>query len=84
MLDNAMLAHKRAKQSGKGSLVWYDQQLLNRMNQETLLIKQRHAALAQHEFKLYLQPKFEIPSLSLRCRSTGALEPQGRHPTASG
>ena len=65
MLDNAMLAHKRAKQSGKGSLVWYDQQLLNRMNQETLLIKQRHAALAQHEFKLYLQPKFEIPSLEV-------------------
>lgn len=65
MLDNAMLAHKRAKQCGKGSVVWYDQELLNRLNQETLLMKQRHTALAQHEFQLYLQPKFEIPSLEV-------------------
>lgn len=65
VLDNALLAHKNAKTMGKGCTVWYDQNLLDKLYQENMIIKQMHHALAQHEFKLYLQPKFSIPSLEI-------------------
>lgn len=65
MLDNALLAHKNAKKSGKGYTIWYGQSLLNQLKKENTLIKRMHYALLQGEFKLYLQPKFEIPSLKV-------------------
>lgn len=65
MLDNALLAHKNAKKSGKGCTIWYGQSLLNQLKKENTLIKRMHYALLQGEFKLYLQPKFEIPSLNI-------------------
>lgn len=65
MLDNALLAHKNAKKSGKGCTIWYGQSLLNQLKKENTLIKRMHYALLQGEFKLYLQPKFEIPSLNV-------------------
>ena len=65
MLDNALLAHKNAKKNGKGNTVWYGQSLLNQLKKENMLIKRMHYALVREEFKLYLQPKFEIPSLNV-------------------
>lgn len=65
ILDNALLAHKNAKTVGKGCTVWYDQNLLDKLYQENMIIKQMHHALVQHEFQLYLQPKFHIPSLEI-------------------
>lgn len=65
VLDNTLLAHKNAKSRGKGCTVWYDQNLLDKLYQENMIIKQMHHALIQHEFQLYLQPKFHIPSLEI-------------------
>lgn len=65
ILDNALLAHKNAKKSGKGCTIWYGQSLLNQLKKENMLIKRMHHALIYEEFKLYLQPKFEIPSLNV-------------------
>lgn len=65
ILDNALLAHKNAKNIGKNNIVWYDQNLLNKLYQENLIEKQMHHALLNNEFKLYIQPKFSIPSLEI-------------------
>lgn len=65
MLDNVILAHKNAKALGRGSVVWYNQDLLDKLFQESQFVKQMHAALDNHEFKLYLQPKFEIDNLKV-------------------
>lgn len=65
ILDNVLLAHKSAKKNGKGCIVWYGQELLEKLNKENMIIKQMHHALENEEFKLYLQPKFEIPSLDI-------------------
>lgn len=67
-IDNSSLAHKEAKKKGKGMTVWYDQALLNKLYKENKLVKRMHNALLNHEFKMYLQPKFNIPSL----RTVGA------------
>ncbi|MBS6374170.1 MAG: EAL domain-containing protein [Erysipelotrichaceae bacterium] len=65
MIDNVILAHKNAKALGRGNIIWYNQELLNRLLQESLFIKQMHTALKQNEFRLYLQPKFEIDTLKI-------------------
>ena len=65
ILDDALLAHKNAKSTGKGYIVWYDQNLLDKLYQENLIVKQMHHGLQNREFQLYLQPKFLIPSLQV-------------------
>lgn len=65
MMENALLAHKNAKTRGKGNVVWYDQNLLDKIYQEGLIINQMHRALIDGEFQMFLQPKFKIPSLEI-------------------
>ncbi len=65
MIDNATLAHKQAKQKGKGCALCYDQELLDKLYYENRLAKNFYTALNDDQFKLYLQPKFEIPSLKV-------------------
>ncbi|MEG0275893.1 MAG: bifunctional diguanylate cyclase/phosphodiesterase [Coprobacillus sp.] len=65
MLDNVSLAHKQAKKMEKGSVLYYNQNLLNDLYYESRLTKEMYPALEHNEFKLYLQPKFDIPSLKI-------------------
>ena len=65
ILDYALLAHKNAKAIGKNCMIWYDQNLLDRLNQDNLILKQMHRALAQHQFQMYLQPQFEVSTLKI-------------------
>ena len=65
MIDNASLAHKRAKVMGQGSCLYYDEELLSKLYQESKLTKKMHTALKEKEFKLYLQPKFEVTGLKV-------------------
>ena len=65
MIDNANLAHKHAKKLGKGGFLCYNQELLDQLYYESKLAKNMHTALTNHEFKLYLQPKFQIPTLKV-------------------
>ncbi|MEG0368124.1 MAG: diguanylate cyclase, partial [Coprobacillus sp.] len=65
IIDNASLAHKHAKKLGKGTVLYYNQELLDQLYYESKLTNQMHKALKDKEFKLYLQPKFEIPSLKV-------------------
>lgn len=65
MLDNVSLTHKQAKKMGKGSLLHYNQKLLDNLYYESRLTKEMHKALEEKKFKLYLQPKFDIPSLDI-------------------
>ena len=45
ILDYALLAHKNAKAIGKNCMIWYDQNLLDRLNQDNLILKQMHRRL---------------------------------------
>lgn len=65
LLDNALLAHKSAKKSGKGCIEWYGSELLDHLNKENMMVKRMHRGLAENEFQLYLQPKFAIPSMHM-------------------
>lgn len=65
MIDNASLAHKRAKVMGQGCCLYYDEELLSKLYQESKLTKKMHTALKEKEFKLYLQPKFEVTGLKV-------------------
>ena len=65
MMDNVSLAHKQAKTMGKGSCLYYNDELLSTLYREGKLAKQMYEALKEKEFKLYLQPKFKIPSLEI-------------------
>lgn len=65
ILDNVLLAHKHAKKAGKGCVIWYGKELLDKLNKENMIIKRMHHALVNEEFQLYLQPKFAIPSLQV-------------------
>lgn len=65
ILDYALLAHKNAKAIGKNCMIWYDQNLLDRLNQDNLILKQMYRALAQHQFQMYLQPQFEVSTLKI-------------------
>ncbi|MEG0403591.1 GGDEF domain-containing phosphodiesterase [Anaerorhabdus sp.] len=65
IMDNANLARKHAKRLGKGAILFYNQKLLERLYYESKINNQTTRALQDDEFKLYLQPKFEIPSLRI-------------------
>ncbi len=65
MIDNANIAHKSAKASGRGQYVWYNQDLLNQIKYENMMQNHMKTALENHEFKMYLQPKFKIPNIDI-------------------
>ena len=65
IIDNANLAHKHAKKMGKGTVLCYNQKLLDQLYSESKIANRMHKALKEKEFKLFLQPKFEIPGLHI-------------------
>lgn len=62
MLEDANVAHKRAKSGGKSATVLYDETLLEKLRTEKKLTDRLRTALDRREFKLYLQPKFDVAS----------------------
>lgn len=62
-IDNTSLAHKTAKKKGQDTVVWHNQDLLDKIYRENKIVKRMHNGIVHNEFKVYLQPKFEIPSL---------------------
>ena len=65
IMDKANTAHKTAKAEGQGAVVWYDRELLEKLKLENELKERMHQALADEEFKMYLQPKMGISDLNL-------------------
>lgn len=65
MVDNVNLAHKNSKSVGKGVVTFYNQKLLDKFYNESKMVKDMHIAITKQEFKLYLQPQFEIPSMKI-------------------
>lgn len=62
MIDNASLAHKKAKFKGFDQSIWYNDNLLRQLRYDNSVIKQAHSAIENKEFQMYLQPKFDIQS----------------------
>lgn len=60
MIDNANLAHKKAKFGGNDQSIWYDEDFLKQLYYDNMIIKRVHSAIENKEFKMYLQPKFDI------------------------
>lgn len=60
MIDNANMAHKKAKSKGNDQSVWYDDNFLKQLYFDNMIIKRIHSAIKNKEFQMYLQPKFDI------------------------
>lgn len=60
MIDNANIAHKKAKSKGNDQSVWYDDNFLKQLYFDNMIIKRIHSAIKRKEFQMYLQPKFDI------------------------
>lgn len=60
MIDNANLAHKKAKFGGNDQSIWYDDDFLKQLYYDNMIIKRVHSAIENKEFQMYLQPKFDI------------------------
>lgn len=64
-MDKANIALKASKSQGGDHVVWYDEKLTQLIQKQNALINQMHASLEKEEFKLYLQPKFNIHNLKI-------------------
>lgn len=62
MMDKAMIAHKMCKTIPNQKVVYYDHSLRERLEKEGLIFAHMNQALSDHEFQLYIQPKFSIES----------------------
>lgn len=65
IMDKANTAHKTAKLYEHKALVWYDQQLVQKLNLENKYKEQMHHGLAAEEFKLFLQPKVDLSRMEV-------------------
>lgn len=63
VMDKANTAHKTAKTQAHKSLVWYDEQLLQKLRLERRLKEQLYHGLSNQEFELYLQPRVELSDM---------------------
>lgn len=59
MMSNALWAMKKAKELNE-SYVFYDEDLLDTIKVQKIIESSMHKALKENEFKLYLQPKYNI------------------------
>jgi EAL domain-containing protein (putative c-di-GMP-specific phosphodiesterase class I) len=59
-IENAMLAWKNAKGTGRRDIVVYDVAFRNRRAEEQRVIGEFFEALYRDDFKMYLQPKFKL------------------------
>lgn len=59
-MENANMARKKAKESGNGKVVKYHRYMREKREKNRLIASKFHAALANDEFMLYIQPKFDL------------------------
>lgn len=59
-LENAILAWKYAKNNAKKNLVIFDEYMRKERNAQQQIIGEFYEALARSDFKLFLQPKFDL------------------------
>ena len=69
LVNYANMAHKIAKERPGSSYVFYDDSIRRRMLEDSALEAEAEAAMADDEFKLYMQPKIDIQNGN---RITGA------------
>lgn len=62
-MDKANIARKTAKSQAGQSIVWYDEQLQQKLQQENKYKERMHHGIAAGEFKMYLQPKITLDSM---------------------
>lgn len=65
VMDKANMAHKNAKTMGKSVTTWYNEKLLEKLNQENKLKNRLRRALENGEFKMFLQPKYTLANLEI-------------------
>jgi diguanylate cyclase (GGDEF)-like protein len=59
-IENAMLAWKNSKNTGRREIVLYNESFRNRRAEEQRVIGEFFEALYRDDFKMYLQPKFKL------------------------
>lgn len=64
MMSNALWAMKRAKHMNE-SYLFFDNQLLDSITTQNEIESSMHVALKEKEFKVYLQPKYDIESMEI-------------------
>ncbi len=65
-LDKANMAHKNAKTLGKATTTWYNEKFLEKLNRENKLKNRLKKSIENGEFKMYLQPKYELSALEVK------------------
>jgi len=60
MCDRAILAIKKIKHQYKQNVAWYDDTLRLEMLKEQQVLDNMEAALEEKQFKIYLQPKYDV------------------------
>lgn len=65
VMDKANTAHKTAKSQENQTVMWYDEQLLQKLRLENRYREQMHHGIVTEEFQLYLQPKIDLSSMQV-------------------
>ena len=65
VMDKANTAHKTAKAQENQPVIWYDEQLLQKLKLENQYREQMHHGIVAEEFKLYLQPKIDLSNMQV-------------------
>lgn len=76
--DKANLARKTVKNSHKSSMAFYDEKLVNKMLYEQEVTNEMQDALKNGEFKIYMQPKYDLKSKKL-CSSEALIRWEHPH-----
>ncbi len=65
IMDKANTAHKTAKAQESQSVMWYDEQLLQKLRLENQYRTSMHHGIVAEEFQLYLQPKIDLADMQV-------------------
>lgn len=65
VMDKANTAHKTAKAQEGRSVMWYDEQLVQKLRLEERYRERMQHGIACGEFELYLQPKIDLSSMEV-------------------
>lgn len=65
IISKATMAHKAAKEDKFVSSLWYNQELLHRIQRENEYSTRIDLAISDQEFKMYLQPQVDLNTLKV-------------------
>lgn len=63
IIDKVGIAHKTAKAEKNTAMVWYNAELVKKLQMEEHLENQMHRSLTEERFQMYLQPKLDLRTL---------------------